>query len=124
MQLAKFVSSVCAASLLALAGVQVKAQGQSSSKAQPPTVPDLVASAYRFGDFDELERLYAIYGKAGVRSELTGNPRVEHFWTGIGKINSSLRVTDDYYQQLDALTGRWSRIILNPFLHNCSTLRP
>jgi hypothetical protein len=110
MQRAKLVTWVCAAFLLALSGMQVKAQGQSSPAAQALTVPDQVAAAYRWGDFAELERLYEIYGKAGVRSELTGNPRVEHFWMGIGKINNSdLRVTDEYYQQLDALTERWAR---------------
>jgi hypothetical protein len=109
MKLAKWVFSVLAASLLALTGTQANAQSRSSSGAEPPTVPDLVADAYRWGDFAELERLYAIYGKAGVRSELTGHPRVDHFWMGIGMINdSSLRVTDDYYEQLDALTKRWA----------------
>jgi hypothetical protein len=109
MKLAKWVFSVLAASLLALTGTQANAQSRSSSGAEPPTVPDLVADAYRWGDFAELERLYAIYGKAGVRSELTGHPRLDHFWMGIGMINdSSLRVTDDYYEQLDALTKRWA----------------
>ncbi len=75
-----------------------------------PTVPEQVAVAYQWGDFAELERLYATYGKAGVRSELTGTPRVEHFWMGIAQINSSdLHVTDEYYLQLEALTARWSQ---------------
>jgi hypothetical protein len=90
--------------------MQAKAQDQSTAKAQAPTVPDRVEEAYQWGDFAELERLYATYGKAGVRSELTGLPRVEHFWMGIGRVNdSSLRVSTEYYQQLDALTARWAR---------------
>jgi hypothetical protein len=94
MKLVKFALWLSAAALLALASIQVKAQGQSPSKLEPPAVPDLVEAAYRWGDFAELERLYAIYGKAGVRSELTGTPRAKHFWMGIGKINdSTLRVT-------------------------------
>ncbi len=106
----RFVESMqrlCAAILLFLAGLAVPAQAQAPAE---PNVPDLVEAAYRWGDFAELERLYAIYGKAGVRSELTGTPRVQHFWMGIGKINdSNLKVTEDYYRQLDALTSLWSR---------------
>jgi hypothetical protein len=110
MKLAKLVSWSCAAALLALAAVQVKAQGQSPAKVEPPTVPDVVAAAYRWGDFAELERLYAAYGKAGVRSELTGIPHVAHFWKGVGRVNdSTLKVTEDYYLQLDALTNQWAR---------------
>lgn len=110
MQFARFAIWVSAAALLALAGIQVKAQDKSPPKAASPTVPELVQAAYRWGDFAELERLYAIYGKAGVRSELTGIPRVQHFWMGIGAINNSnLRVTDNYYKQLDALMKQWAR---------------
>jgi hypothetical protein len=73
-------------------------------------VPQRVEAAYRYGDFAELERLYALYGKAGVRSELTGASRVRHFWMGIRKVNDpDLGVTDDYYQQLERLTGQWAR---------------
>lgn len=109
MKLAKLLPWSCAA-LLAFSAVQVNAQGQPTAKVEPPTVPDVVAAAYQWGDFAELERLYATYGKAGVRSELTGIPRVEHFWMGIGRIDdSSLRATEDYYLQLDALTDQWAR---------------
>lgn len=105
MKFANFCRALCAMTLMVLAVVPARAQDQAA-----PNVPDLVATAYRLGDFAELERLYAIYGKAGVRSELTGNPRSSHFWMGISTINnSSLRVTDEYYQQLDALTRQWAR---------------
>lgn len=107
MKFALCYRALCAIMLMALAAMPAKAQAQGQAK---PTVVDQVETAYRQGDFAELERLYAIYGKAGVRSELTGTPRVKHFWMGIGKINdSSLRVSDAYYQQLDALTGQWAR---------------
>jgi hypothetical protein len=100
-----FSRALCAMSLAALALMPAKAQDRPA-----PDVVELVETAYRLGDFAELERLYAVYGKAGVRSELTGNPRVSHFWMGIDKINNaSLRVTDEYYQQLDVLTKQWSR---------------
>lgn len=84
-------------------------QAQAAAKAEPPTVPDVVQAAFRYGDFTELERLYAIYGKPGVRSPLTGTERVKHFWMGIEKISdSSLRVTEAYYFQMDALTAKWA----------------
>ncbi len=110
MRLAVLTYRWCAALLLTLAGMTVQAQDQSPVYVEPATVPDTVAAAYRMGDFAELERLYAMYGKAGVRSELTGNPRVEHFWMGIAKIDdSNLQVTEGYYLQLDALTSLWTR---------------
>jgi len=110
MKIFRFALRLSAAALFALAAMQAKAQQASTSNAVQPNVVGLVQAAYRWGDFAELERLYAIYGKAGVRSELTGFPRVEQFWMGIGKINnSSLRVSDEYYQQLDALTQQWAR---------------
>lgn len=85
------------------------AWGQAPAKAEPPTVPEQVKQAFRFGDLAELERLYAIYGKPGVRSPVTGTPRVQHFWMGINEISDSdLRVTEGYYDQLDALTRKWS----------------
>ena len=105
MKFANFSRVLCALTLMALAVMQANAQDQVA-----PTVPDLVETAYRWGDFAELERLYAIYGKAGLRSELTGTPRLSHFWRGIGAINNAnLRVTDEYYQQLDALTKQWAQ---------------
>ena len=104
MKFANFSRALCAMTLMALAVLPANARDQVT-----PTVPELVETAYRWGDFAELERLYAIYGKAGVRSELTGTPRVLHFWMGINAINNSkLRVTDEYYQQLDALTRQWA----------------
>lgn len=85
------------------------AQAVDGAKATTPSVPELVSTAFRHGDFDELERLYAIYGKPGVRSALTGTPRVEHFWRGIGDVTSpDFAVTDAYYLQLDALTRKWA----------------
>lgn len=105
MKLTDFSRALCAMTLMVLALMPAGAQDQAA-----PAVPSLVEKAYRWGDFAELERLYAIYGKAGVRSELTGTPRLSHFWMGIGAINNSnLRVTDEYYQQLDALTRQWAR---------------
>lgn len=110
MRLVKLVSRLVVAGLLTLAGASAPAQDPAAPKAEPPTVPDLVAAAYRWGDFDELERLYAVYGKAGVRSEQTGTPRIEHFWMGIGKIDdANLTVSEDYFVQLDALTSLWAR---------------
>ncbi|MYM37022.1 DUF4034 domain-containing protein [Duganella sp. FT94W] len=103
MKFANVYRALCAVILMALVVMPAKAQ-------VAPNVVDLVETAYRAGDFAELERLYAIYGKPGVRSELTGTPRLTHFWMGIGKINNaSLRVSDEYYQQLDALTGQWAQ---------------
>lgn len=86
------------------------------------TVPDEVALAMRVGDFAALERLYARYGQRGVVSELTGTPRVGHFWNGISQISKySLRVTDAYFIQLDALTAQWvernPRVLLAHLLH-------
>ena len=113
MKLTHFYRALCATLLMALAAMPATAQEREQEQKQKlakPTVVDQVETAYRQGNFAELERLYAIYGKAGVRSELTGTPRVKHFWMGIDKINdSSLRVSDEYYQQLDALTGQWAR---------------
>lgn len=104
MKFLNFSRALCAMTLAALAVMPAKAQDRVA-----PNVVELVETAYRQGDFAELERLYAMYGKAGLRSELTGNPRVTHFWMGIGKINNaSLRVTDEHYQQLDALTKQWA----------------
>lgn len=86
------------------------ARAQDASQAATPTVPDLVETAFQFADFAELERLYATYGAAGVRSPLTGTPRVKHFWMGIGKFaDSTLNVSEEYYAQLDALTAQWAR---------------
>lgn len=96
-----------AAACLVFVPVSTVAQPQPAAPA--PTVVQRVEEAYRYGDFAELERLYARYGKAGVRSELTGVPRLTHFWSGISRVdNSDLAVTDEYYQQLDALTGQWA----------------
>jgi len=109
MRIIKFAFCSCPA-LLLLAWTSVLAAVQSPVQPEPPTVPDLVAAAYRGRDFPELERLYSIYGKASVRSELTGNPRVDHFWMGVGEVDDSrLQVTDDDYLRLDDLTGRWAR---------------
>lgn len=99
----------CAVLIFALQATGACAQNAAPAAPPTPLVPDQVAAAFRYGDFDELERLYAIYGKAGVRSPLTGTPRVEHFWKGIGQVSDSqLRVTEAYYTQMDALTRRWS----------------
>jgi hypothetical protein len=109
MNLPRIASCLCSAIVLSFAALQVHAQARPASKADAPTVPEIVEEAYRYGDFAELERLYAVYGKAGVRSELTGTPRLRHFWDGIGKVgSSSLRVADEYYQQMDALTLQWA----------------
>ena len=109
MRLENSVRFLCAAAVLAMASWHVQAQGQTPAKAEPPTVPDMVAVAYRVGDFTELERLYSIYGKPGVRSELTGTPRVEDFWEGISQGgNPGVGVTDAYYQQLEAQAKRWT----------------
>lgn len=90
------------------AGTSASAPPTAPSPPQP-TVPDLAADAYRHGDFDALERVYATYGQPGLRSPLTGTPRIEHFWMGIGQITSTnLRVTEGYYAQLDAITRKWS----------------
>ncbi len=103
-----WVRRAFAALLLTLSAVQ--AQGQVPTDAAPPSVPELVQTAFQRGDFAELERLYGLYGKPGVRSALTGIPRVGHFWMGIGRVNdANLRVTDEYYGQLDALTGKWAQ---------------
>lgn len=86
-----------------------RVRAQAASAPEPPTVPEQVAVAFRFGDFAELERLYAIYGKAGVRSPLTGASRVGQFWNGIGEISSSnLSVAEAYYVQMDAMTRKWT----------------
>lgn len=104
MQFLDFSRALCAMMLAAVALMPAKAQDRVA-----PNVVELVETAYRRSDFAELERLYATYGKAGVRSELTGNPRVSHFWIGISKIhNASLQVNDEHYQQLDALTKQWA----------------
>ena len=104
MKFLDFSRALRAMALAALAVMPAKAQDRVA-----PNVVELVETAYRQGDFTELERLYAMYGKAGGRSELTGTPRVAHLWMGICKIyDANLRVTDEYYQQLDALTRQWA----------------
>lgn len=108
MKLAESMLLLCA--LWLLAGLPAAAAPATAAQAEPPTVPDLVEKAFRFGDFDQLERLYAIHGKPGERSPLTGTPRIEHFWMGIGRIAASnLQVTEQYYAQMDALTQKWSQ---------------
>lgn len=100
---------LCVALMSALLATGAPAHAQAAAKVEPPTVPDQVEAAFRYGDFAELERLYAIYGKAGVRSPLTGTPRVQHFWMGVGKVaSSSLYVTQEYYAQMDAMTRKWA----------------
>ncbi len=109
MRLGKVSLFLCAALMSAMLAMSAHAQAQAAAKAEPPTVPDLVEAAFRYGHFAELERLYAIYGKPGVRSPLTGTERVKHFWMGIGRISDSdLRVTEVYYSQMDAMTGKWA----------------
>jgi hypothetical protein len=112
MPLAKWALTLLIASAIALSMAPAQAQPRDSStgKAAPrPTVPTLVADAYFFGDFAELERLYAIYGKPGVRSDLTGVTRLGHFWMGIRQIHfPEMKVTNGYYLQLDALTSKWA----------------
>ncbi|MBV8465463.1 MAG: DUF4034 domain-containing protein [Burkholderiales bacterium] len=102
---------LCLALMAALPAIGAPVPAQAAAEAKPaaPTVPEMVAAAFRFGDFPELERLYAIYGQPGLRSPLTGNPRIEHFWMGVSQIsNSNLRVTEDYYTQIDAMTQKWA----------------
>ena len=99
--------SLCAALLSVLLSLNSLARAQDTTAT--PKVPDLVETAFRYGDFAELERLYAIYGKPGVRSPLTGMERLTHFWMGVGKItDSNLRVTEIYYTQMDAMTSKWA----------------
>lgn len=101
---------LCAALMISglASSPMIHAQPVDTAAVQP-TVPDQVEAAFRYADFDELERLYAIYGKPGVRSPLTGTPRVKHFWMGINKVaDSDLRVSEAYYLQMDALTRKWS----------------
>lgn len=109
MKVSEFSLLVCAALMAAILATSTCAQAQSGAKAEPPSVPDQVSAAFRHGDFAELERLYAVYGRPGVRSPLTGTERVRHFWMGIGQVtNSSLRVTEGYYSQMDELTRKWT----------------
>lgn len=87
----------------------IGAKAQVTAKAESLTVSDQVSVAFRFGDFAELERLYAINGKPGVRSPLTGTERVTHFWRGIRQFsNATLPVTEGYYSQIDALSRKWT----------------
>lgn len=112
MKLSKWMSWLCALWLSAgpVMAAPAETAATPAAAASAPLVPDLVGAAMRFGDFDEVERLYGIYGQPGLRSPLTGTPRIEHFWMGIGKItDSSLNVTEQYYEQLDALTRQWSQ---------------
>ncbi len=110
MQLVEKARRLCMLGLLALSVAGAWAQEPTPGVGNQPTVPDQVEAAFRWGNFAELERLYALYGKSGVRSPLTGAPRIGHFWMGIGQITkSNLKVSDAYYLQLDALTGQWAR---------------
>ena len=98
-----------AGSVVALVAMLAAAPASAAGAAAPPKVPDQVAAVFRFGDFDELERLYAVYGRPGERSPLTGAERLKHFWMGIGQIaDSGLEVTEGYYVQMDALTRQWA----------------
>lgn len=109
MKQSRFSLALCAGLMCGWLALGQPAHAQTPDKPKPPTVPDQVEAAFRYGDFVELERLYAIYGKPGERSPLTGNPRVEHFWMGIGKVSDSgLHVTGEYYAQMDALTRKWA----------------
>jgi len=112
MKLNSLLPWLCALCLSAgpVMAAPAEAPAAPAAAASAPLVPDLVEAAMRFGDFNEVERLYGIYGQPGLRSPLTGTPRVQHFWMGIGKVtSSSLNVTEQYYVQLDALTRQWSQ---------------
>jgi hypothetical protein len=115
MRLGEFALMACVALMAATLATSTRVQAQvptpapSATPAAVPSVTDQVAQAMRFGDFAELERLYAVYGRPGVRSPLTGTERVKHFWMGVGQIgDSTLRVTEGYYSQMDAMTGKWA----------------
>lgn len=108
MKLNRIPALLCVTLLFALLSTGARAQEHAAAKAAPK-VPDLVETAFRQGDFAELERLYAIYGKPGLRSPLTGASRIDHFWQGIGEVDrTNLRVTEAYFSQLDALTQKWA----------------
>lgn len=112
MKLSNLMPGLCALWLAAgpVMAAPAEAPAMPATAASAPLVPDLVEEAARFGDFNEVERLYGIYGQPGLRSPLTGTPRILHFWMGIGKVtSSSLNVTEQYYVQLDALTRQWSK---------------
>jgi hypothetical protein len=76
-----FCAALMAATLATSTSAQAQAQAQvqAEAKSETPLVPDQVSAALRFGDFAELERLYGLYGRPGVRSPLTGTERVKHF---------------------------------------------
>lgn len=112
MKLSKWMAWLCALWLSAgpVMAAPAETPATPAAAASAPLVPDLVKAAMRFGDFNEVERLYGIYGQPGLRSPLTGTPRIQHFWMGIDRIfDSSLNVTEQYYEQLDALTRQWAQ---------------
>lgn len=116
-----FARAVLVAASLLLGGA-VRAQGAAAPAAPPPSVSDQAQRAMRFGDLAELERLYALHGRPGVRSEQTGVPGLELFWDGVREISDpDYRVTEHYYLQLDALTRQWAtdhpRSVLAQLIH-------
>lgn len=112
MKLSKWMAWLCVLWLSAGPAMAAPAETPAApaAAASAPLVPDVVEAAMRVGDFNEVERLYEMYGRPGLRSPLTGTPRIQHFWMGIGRVmSSSLNVTEQYYVQLDALTRQWSQ---------------
>lgn len=88
--------------------------GAPVSRAQAPAATEAreitkqVTEAFRFGDFPQLERLYALYGRPGLRAT-NGVPTLRRFWYGIDNVSdSNLKVSEQYFVQLDALTRKWA----------------
>jgi hypothetical protein len=100
---------VAVARIFILLSVPLASHAETQRPVIQQTVPEQVEAAYRYGGLPELERLYAVYGKPGLRSELTGSPRIGHFWMGVKAITSSSQnLPDDFYLNLDALTQKWA----------------
>ena len=86
---------------------------QSVSRAADGTSADLadsVATASWWGDFDELERLYA-KAKSDTQPSSTGLPQIDRFRIAFARMfrpGDSKTRSEAFYSQLDSLTRQWA----------------
>ena len=79
---------------------------QAAKSVEGNALTDRVAEAAWWGDYDELERLYAVARNA-TEPSAGGAAQLELFRIGFARIFNGAN-NDAFYSQLDALTGRWA----------------
>ena len=80
----------------------------AATSAEGQAIEDATASAFWWGDFNELERLNAIYQRPGQRTQ-QGFSKLAYFRSGLDRVLKGQKGdTDAYFDELERLTLEWA----------------